>query len=290
MRLGCFGTVGDIEAVARSGFDFIELNLRELIELTDAQFASVCARLSAAGLGADACSWIMPVELDLTAPTTRFADWRGYLETGASRSAALGAALWPLGSGKGRGVKPENGPEAAQNARFADFIARLAEIANAAGVSVAVEPLGPAYSNFLGKIEEAAAFAESLNMPNVGTMCDLRHMTASGDPLGEIERWGDRILHAHIDLPAGDRRLFPRRSDGWDYTDYIRRIQITRAARLSVEALHEADLAAGADSVAYLRALLAETAQTDAPCSGAAQGGEAKEDCRRSADPREARA
>lgn len=257
MRLGCFGTAADVEAVARSGFDFIELNLRELIEMDDASFAALRARLADAGLGADACSWVLPVELDLTASETRFADWRNYLETGAARSASLGTKLWPLGSGKGRSVKPENGPEAAQRARFADFVRSLAGIANAAGILVAVEPLGPAYSNVLGTIADAASFAEALGMPGVGTMCDLRHMTASGDPLTEIDRFAGRILHTHIDLPSGDRRLFPQRSDGWDYTDYIRRIQKTRATRLSVEALHEADLGTGAQSVAYLRELLA---------------------------------
>ena len=264
MWLGCFGTVQDIEAVARSGFDFIELNLRELIALSPAQFQTVRSRLQDAGLGADACSWVLPVELDLTSPATRFADWRGYVETGAQRAALLGTAVWPLGSGKGRSLKMANGTAEEQTARFAEFTVQLAEIAGAAGIAVAVEPLGPAYSNYLGTIAQAAAFAGRLGCANVGTMCDLRHMTASGDSIGEIGRWGSQILHAHIDLPAGERRLFPRPDDGWDYTDYLRAIQAIHVQRLSIEALHEADLGAGAGSVAYLRELLQAAAHSAA--------------------------
>lgn len=267
MRLGCFGIAKDVEAVARSGFDFIELNLRELVEMDDVSFLSLRARLRDAGLGADACSWVLPVELDLTAPGARFEDWRAYLQRGASRSASLGATLWPLGSGKGRGIKPGNGPEAEQRARFADWIARLAAVASESGITVLIEPLGPAYSNYLGRIAETAAFSRELAVANVETMCDLRHMTASGDGIEEIVRWKEHIFHAHIDLPSGDKRLFPRPEDGWDYRPYLRAVAATRAARLSVEALHEPDLGAGADSVAYLRELLANIEKEgETPC------------------------
>lgn len=247
--------------MARSGFDFIELDLRELVGMEEAQFRQTRSRLADVGLGADACSWVLPVELDLTSQATRFADWRGYVEKGAQRSALLGTAVWPLGSGKGRSLKPGNGPAAEQEARFADFVAKLADVAGAFGIAVAVEPLGPSYSNYLGTIGQAAEFADRLRRANVGAMCDLRHMTASGDGLEAIERWGDHLLHAHIDLPTGERRLFPRPDDGWDYEGYLQSVRRSRVPRLSIEALHEADLGAGACSVTYLRELLEKTAK-----------------------------
>ncbi len=257
MRLGCFGTVKDIEDISKAGFDFIELNLKELISLSKEQFRGVQSRLTAAGLGVDACSWVMPIEADLTAPDLDFDTWQGYLKTGAERSAALGTVVWPLGSGKGRSFKPGNGSEAAQEARFSAFVASMAEVAREFGIRIAIEPLGPLYSNCLQTIGQSVRFVQGMGAPDIGTMCDLRHMTASTDPISEIEKYKDWVLHTHIDFPFGEKRLFPRRTDGCDYSNYIRHILRTPSPRLSVEALHEPDLASGADSVAYLRELLA---------------------------------
>ncbi len=258
MRLGCFGTVKDIEDISKSNFDYIELNLKELVFLPKEQFRVVQLRLAAAGLGADACSWVMPIDADFTAPDLDFSTWRDYLKTGAERSASLGTVLWPLGSGKGRSFKPENGIEAEQHERFSAFVASMAEVAQEFGIQIAIEPLGPGYSNYLQTIAQAVRFVQGMGVPGIGTMCDLRHMTASKDPLSEITAYKDWILHTHIDFPYGDKRLFPRNADGYDYTDYFRQILRTSSPRLSVEALHEPDLALGADSVAYLRESIAE--------------------------------
>jgi len=123
---------------------------------------------------------------------------------------------------------------------------------------VALEPLGPAYSNYLQTIGQAAAFLETCGANNAGTMCDLRHMVASGDALEDVTRFRERILHTHVDYPLGNRRVFPMRDDGYDYTPYLRRIVETKAERLSVEALQETDLSTGRPCVAYLRELLAQ--------------------------------
>ena len=71
--------------------------------------------------------------------------------------------------------------------------------------------------------------------------------------------WQDYIGHAHIDLPVGSKRRFPRSDDGYDYSEYFRIIQRIGATRLSVEALHEQTLSDGRESIAYMRQLLAAT-------------------------------
>lgn len=259
MRFGCFGTARDIETVAQAGFDFIELNLRELIGLQEAEFQNVCARLHACSLGADAVSWILPTDLDLTAPETDYEDWRAYIDTGIERALAIGARLWPVGSGRGRSMKAENGSESEQRERVRSFFAQLAEQTAPAGIRILLEPLGPDYSNYLQTLEQTAAFLQTIPAENLKTMCDLRHMTASGDPLCEIERWADQIAHAHIDLPLGKKRLFPRPDDGFDYTEYFRLLQRAGIPRLSVEALHEENLLEGRESLTFMRKLLQKT-------------------------------
>jgi len=259
MRFGCFGLVKDVEAVANAGFDFIELNLREVITLSDAEFRELCERMKAADLAADAISWILPAELDLTSEQTHYEQWRDYIAAGIARSTALGAKIWPIGSGRGRSIKPENGPVEAQQQRMKHFFAQLAAQVRPSGITVLMEPLGPDYSNHLLTLEECVCFVNDIKADNLRTMCDLRHLTSAGVPLSQIEVWQDYIGHAHIDLPVGTQRRFPRPGDGYDYREYFRILQKIGVKRLSVEALHEDSLCDGRESIAYMRQLLAST-------------------------------
>jgi len=256
MRLGCFGKIKDIDGAAAAGFDYIELDLFELISQPEERFQCVRRSLCDAQIGADACSWVMPIDADLTAPARQPSIWREYLIKGAERSRALGTVIWPLGSGRGRGMKPANGSEAQQKERFQAFFAELCEIAASYGIQVALEPLGPSYSNYIQTLEQAVLFLQGSGIQSAKASCDLRHMYASGDPLESIDRYAEYIIHTHIDYPLGDRRVFPLPDDGFDYTDYIRRIQKTKATRLSVEALQEPDLSVGRPSVTYLREMI----------------------------------
>lgn len=146
-----------------------------------------------------------------------------------------------------------------QQQRVRNFISRLARISHDAGILALIEPLGPDYSNYLQTLDETVAFINELQVDGVMTMCDLRHMTAAGEPLSDVEKWGRMIAHAHIDVPLGNRRRFPRPDDGYNYTEYFRMLQKIGMETLSVEALHEENLADGAGSIAYMRELLDRT-------------------------------
>ena len=259
MQFGCFATIKDIETLAQAGFDFAELNLREIIALGEAEFQQVLSRMKTSGLDADVISWILPSDLDLTSADTCYEDWRSYIALGIRRSLALGATRWPIGNGWSRCMKPENGPEELQQQRLRAFFSELARQTAEAGIRLLMEPLGPDYSNYLLTLEETADFAASLPGDNVAIVCDLRHLTRSGVPLSDIEKYADRIAHAHIDIPVGSRRRFPRPDDGYDYSEYFRILNRVGMQRLSVEALHEETLLDGKESIAYMRRLLAET-------------------------------
>ena len=259
MRFGCFGMVNDIEAISQAGFDFIEPNLKELIELSEDAFQDVLLRLKASGLAVDAISWILPTNLDLTAEQTRYEDWQDYISTGISRSLAMGAFIWPIGSGKGRSIKPGNGTPEQQMQRVHRFFSQLASQTAAAGIQILIEPLGPDFTNYLQTLEETVAFVKSLHSNNVKTMCDLRHLTAAGVALTDIITWKDLIGHAHIDIPVGKLRRFPRPEDGYDYAPYFHILNQIGIDRLSVEALHEDSLLDGKESIAYMKKLLIDT-------------------------------
>ena len=253
-RLGCFGTSKDIEAVSHSGFDFIELNLKEIAEMSSGEFDSLAGRLVKNGIGADACSWILPIDLDLTSPKNSPETWVPYLETGAERCRMIGTSVWVVGSGKGRSLKPGNGPAEDQKRRVKNFFMKVGETAEKYGITAALEPLGPANSNYLSTLEECAAFI-SENQSRLSMICDFRHMTSVNDKPEFIDRYPGLVVHAHIDNPESTERKCPRRNDRYDYSDFIQWISRSGIPRLSVEALDENDLSVLADSAAFLREL-----------------------------------
>lgn len=238
-RIGCFGVVAEIDEIADAGFDYIELNMQELVRLTEAEFCTVCEKMKKRNLGADICSWILPVSLDLTSEETNQADWIPYLETGAQRCSRLGVQAWIIGSGKSRSLKPENGSEKEQRARLLLFFALVDRIAASHGITTALEPLGPAFSNYLNTLESCVDFIQEIPDCSMKTMCDLRHMVHSQEPLSQIERYSSAIIHAHIDYPLGDKRLCPLPTDGYDYLPYIKYITKIGIERLSIENMHD---------------------------------------------------
>lgn len=259
MKLGSFGFIGDLEAIRSAGFAFAELDLMELSRLDEAGFREFLRRAEDSGLTFDAFSGFMPLTERIYSPAFEWEKWMEHARRMADRTARLGAKLWPLGAGKCRSI-PEGADPAACRERFLDFVRGIGEILAPCGILLCVEPLGTANSNFLNSIGETALFAREAGLSNVRTMCDMRHMVKLGEPFSDIPLWREDILHAHIDYPLGEARLFPNAEDGYDYAPYLDALR--RAGYnglLTVEATSYRDLAAeGAACVRLLRSLAGE--------------------------------
>lgn len=254
MRLGCFGFSGDLEAIRRAGFDFAELDLMELSRMSDAQFAEFVRRAKDSGLGFDAFSGFMPLTERIHSPEFDREFWFEHARRMADRTCALGAALWPLGAGKCRSI-PEGVSAAAGRERVLRFFSGIAREVAPYGIKLLIEPLGPANSNFLNTIAETVEFVREMEAPNCATMCDMRHMVKLSEPFSEIVTWKEEILHAHIDYPLGEKRLFPHPEDGYDYAPYLAALRNAGyTGRLTVEATCYSDLEKeGARCVRMLR-------------------------------------
>lgn len=260
MRLGCFGFARDIDAIARAGFDSAELDLMEISRMTGPQFRELSARARDSGLGFEAFSGFMPLTERIHDASFSMRKWFDHARRCAERTRELGARLWPMGAGKCRSIPEDCQDVPAAKARVAEFFGGIARVVGAYDIDLAIEPLGPANSNYLQTIGETAAFARALHQPNCRVMCDLRHMLAVNDPLEAIEENIDCILHAHIDYPVGPLRKFPDPGDGCDYRPYLAALK--RAGYeglLTIEATSYEDLAReAAGSAGYLKALWAE--------------------------------
>lgn len=259
MRLGCFGFSGDLTAIRRAGFDFAELDLMELSRMTDGEFSEFVRRAGDSGLDFDAFSGFMPLTERIHSPVFCADRWLEHARRMAGRASQLGGKLWALGAGKCRSL-PEGADPAAARERVMAFFGGIAGIVAPCGVKLCIEPLGPANSNFLNTVGEAAEFAAETGRANCGTMCDMRHMVALNEPFEDIATWRESIWHAHVDYPLGFERRFPNPGDRWDYRPYLLALRNAGyAGPLTVEATSYANLEReGAACAVLLRGLLGE--------------------------------
>jgi len=204
IRDGCLkmGWEDALKAAAEIGFDGVELdidtNYKESLLWTDGPEA--VARLAAAVGGkvlsfcAGVCWTVSPASPDESVRAeinTLLTDLIGY-------TADLGATviLVPVTPG-GDDVTYQDG-----TARWIEEIGKLAPIAAAAGVVLALENVGRGYGK---SAQELSCIVDAIGSPGVQTYYDIGNATAfENDPVEEIGLLGSRIADVHIKDRPGE--------------------------------------------------------------------------------------
>ncbi len=261
MKLSCFCPAALLSQAGKAGFDDVEPDICEINAMSAAQFEAYQSEARAAGFAMEVFSDVIPLTERFHSPQFDLAFWLEHVKRGAERTASLGARRWTFGAGKCRSI-PEDCPDrAAAVRRVEKIVGAICDVLLPYGITLLVEPLGPANSNFLGTIDETADFVRRIGRNNLSAMCDLRHMVKREEPFTEIIRCREWIGHAHIDNPAGTARLFPQAGDGYEgYEEYIRALkEAGYDGILAIEATQYGDfLSEARESVRYLRTLLTD--------------------------------
>ncbi len=148
--------------------------------------------------------FVSPPGLHLTTPDEavrrRTAD---YLRSLTDFCADLGGQVMVLGSPRQRNIEPPTTrAEAWQRAR--DVLASCADTLEARGVTLCIEALAPAETNFIQTLDESTALADEIGRPGIDVMIDVKAMSSMPDGvLGTIRRFGARARHFHANQPTG---------------------------------------------------------------------------------------
>jgi sugar phosphate isomerase/epimerase len=138
-----------------------------------------------------------------------------YLQALATCCAALGGAVMVLGSPQQRNLLP--GVSYAQAEDYAAEVLRNAmPTCERLGVTVALEPLGPAESDFMNTAQSAVRLAELVQSPNCRLHLDVKAMASEESPIPDVIRqYADWTAHFHANDPnllgpgMGDVELAP---------------------------------------------------------------------------------
>lgn len=237
-RLSFFGFTKDIDAIAAAGYDCIEMHMREIMPMDQAEFFAARQKLRDSSLACEVLDNPVPLDQCVADDSFDLNFYQGYLKKGADRAAELGVRYYIFGNGHTRSLPAEGDVEAAKQKNLA-FMRMLADITAQRGITVLIEPLAPRVSNVIYSIPEALAYIEIIGKPNIGTLLDYRWFVDRKHPFSMIEAYAQHIKHVHIDNPElpFPKRLVPRVNDGHDYSALFGALEkINYQAILSIEA------------------------------------------------------
>ena len=194
--------------IAATGYDGVEITPFTLAtdprDLTERDAKSIGRIARDAGLEVVGLHWLLvtPDGLHLTTPDdavrSRTADFAKRL---ARLCAAMGGKIMVWGSPKQRNLEDGWSYHAAAN-RAAEVLREVGEVCSEVGVTIAMEPLGPAETNFLNTAAETIRLIENTDHPAIRLHLDVKAMCAEDKSIPEIIRESaDHLVHFHANDP-----------------------------------------------------------------------------------------
>jgi sugar phosphate isomerase/epimerase len=194
--------------IAAAGYDGVEVapftlndDPRTLTE-SDAKQAGEVAR--AAGLEVIGLHWLLvkPPGMHLTTPDAavrqKTVDFARHL---VRLCAAMGGTIMVWGSPKQRNVGDgENYEDALRHA--ADSMRQICQTAGEFEVTIVMDPLGPAETNFLTTAQETVRFIRAVDHPTCRLHLDVKAMSTEARPIPQIiHESKDYLAHFHANDP-----------------------------------------------------------------------------------------
>jgi D-psicose/D-tagatose/L-ribulose 3-epimerase len=257
IKVGRCGKIADLAETRAAGFDYLELGVRDIAKLSDAEFAEAQARHKEVGLPTPVANVFLPNEMKVVGPGIDHGPVLEYARKAFDRMALLGVKTIVFGSGGARKV-PDGFSHEEAFAQLVDLAKKLAPEAQSRGITLAVEPLRKQETNIINTAAEGLKWVEAVNHPSFQLMVDFYHLANEKEDPGIIVQAREHIRHFHIANPTG--RVFPMDAAEFDYAGFFAAIKkINYHGGISVEAGTKNFPEEGPKALAFLRTSLGVT-------------------------------
>lgn len=213
MKLGVCTKLQNIELIKSFGYDYIELKLRDVAEMTEAELSEARTILESHSMLAETYNLFCPPDINLSYAADEY-EISAYTRRALANAQKLGGEIIVIGNGKLRNIPEEYSFDEGRD-RFKRVLSLVSDIASDHNIKVAIEPLNTNETNLINTLSDASAICAEVGKPNLGFIADLFHMYKNGESVEEIEKYGDQIIHTHI-ARRNDMRGAPSIEDGAD--------------------------------------------------------------------------
>jgi sugar phosphate isomerase/epimerase len=235
MKFGLCCNLDLAPAAADAGFDYIEMTVPGLLMplADDAAFETMLAKLRATRLPCPVVNCFVPGDIKITGPAADPARLQQYVHTACDRARRAGVKVIVFGSGGARNI-PDGFDRAAAWKQLAAFCSMAGPVAQACGVTVAIEPLNRAECNVLNSVTEGAKLAREVNHPAIRLLVDCFHWGRENESPQAIVDAGGLLVHTHLATVAN--RILPGEEEQDFATFFAALKKVKYDGRVSIEA------------------------------------------------------
>jgi D-psicose/D-tagatose/L-ribulose 3-epimerase len=222
-----------IEMGKECGFDYVELPLAQMMDLSDGEFSSLKEKVASSGLKCEACNNFFPGSIRLTGSAVDYGKIEEYLDTALRRAAQLGVKVIVFGSPKSKNV-PEGYPMDKAWSQLVKLLRIIDPLVRTKGITIVIEPLCKLESNIINTAGEGLQLVKAVDRENIKLLVDYYHLVMEKENPEIILDAGPYIKHIHFANPAG--RVYPvEAEDGYSrFMNLLKRVGYE--GRISVEA------------------------------------------------------
>lgn len=222
-RLGIVAPLEQDSLVYASGFRMLGESVGRMLSpsLTEAQFQQNLERIKKAKCKVLLCNIFFPGSIKIAGPSVDETRVLSYADTVLSRAKSAGLRFIILGSGGARRI-PEGYDAVKAQTDFVLLCRKLAMVAGKYGITIALESLQAAETNFLVSLNSAAQVVRAVDHPNFKLNADIFHMSRGDESPQSIVDAADVL--AYCEIAEKESRSFPG-VKGDDFKPWLRALR-----------------------------------------------------------------
>lgn len=212
IKLGICTKIEEAEAMAKIGYQYVEVSLSSIAKMSDEEFAKYKEKALAGPIKPESANGFMGSPLTVVGPTADLKPIEEYMKKAFPRANELGIKILVYGSAGTRKL-PDGWAKEKAIEQLVAFLQLASDCAKPyPGLTIIVEPLRPQESNFINTIEEGLDVVKKADRPNVRAFGDIYHMGVQNEPMDAIYEGGAEWFK-HFHIARVDGRAWPKAGD-----------------------------------------------------------------------------
>lgn len=233
-EIGVCASFDKAETIKMSGFNYIEESVGGFLIPNEHEdkFNEKLDKFKQMGFKIYACNGFIPGNLKIVGPDTSHAAILKYVKTAIERANKAGIKIIVLGSGQSRNI-PEGFSKDNAKKQFIKLALQIADIAKNNRVTICLETLNSAETNFINNLPEALEIVKAVNKSSFMLTVDIFHMLREKELPESIINAEKYIAHCHI---AEVENRTPPGINGDNFIPYLQALKnIGYKGNISVE-------------------------------------------------------
>lgn len=213
-RYGICAAPGQVAAAAAAGYDYLELNLNDILAMDEAQYLAMASEMRRHGIYAEVVCGMLPANTPIVGDNVSSKQLHQALDISFDMAQSLGAEIIIFDCESSRNMPARFDPAMGWR-QLGNFIRMLQTYAADFEMHVALLPLRRSIAELMNYTTEATLISAMLRLDRVGVAASLYNMTMEAESLHQLMRTGSLLWHMRLSNVLGNRP--PRPGDGEDY-------------------------------------------------------------------------